>query len=300
MTRGHYVGKYEIIRKLGQGGEGSVFLAKDRDLKRFAAVKRVGGPPQSTDRETDMRIVKEADFLQQLKHPMLPVVYDLLWEDAWYLVMEYVEGVTLREYTDRNGPFPEKTVCLWAGQLLDILAYLHTRKPPVIYRDLKPDNIMVCPDGNLKLVDFGAAYRSCFGDGIERGMAATAGYAAPEQMRRTGACADERSDIYAFGRILYYAVTGSDPAKPPYAARPIYEYQPLLSKRLGKLIQKCTADDPRKRYQTAPKVRRDLAGCGRGRGRFGRRGFVRAAEKKIWLTEKPDNSGSVLLRTKNV
>ena len=294
------IGKYVVIRELGQGGEGCVYLARDEDLQRLVAIKKVNR--KERDGEEEKQLVKEADFLQQLRHPMLPVIYDLVWEDAWYLVMEYIQGTTLHDYIERSGYVQEEQACAWAGQLLDILMYLHTRKTPVIYRDLKPDNIMVCPDERLKLVDFGAAYRRSFGGEQEHGMAATLGYAAPEQFGiflnhggQAGECkagyagqrtyADERSDIYALGKVLYYIVTGADPGKPPYTSLSIRDYQPLLSGTLERLIRKCIMDDPAERYQVAAEIRRDLDKCKKGRHRLRHRSFIRIIEKQVWLTE---------------
>ena len=299
-TGNMYIGKYTVIRKLGQGGEGCVYLARDEDLQRLVAIKKVNRKEQ--DGEEEKQLVKEADFLQQLRHPMLPVIYDLVWEDAWYLVMEYIQGTTLHNYVERSGYVQEEQACVWAGQLLDILMYLHTRKTPVIYRDLKPDNVMVCPDGRLKLVDFGAAYRRSFGGEQEHGMAATLGYAAPEQFGKllnhggqAGECkasyagqriyADERSDIYALGKVLYYIVTGADPAKPPYTSLSIRDYQPLLSDRLERLIRKCIMDDPAERYQVVSEIRRDLDKCKKGGHRLRHRSFIKVIEKQVWLTE---------------
>ena len=296
------VGKYTIIRKLGQGGEGCVYLARDEDLQRLVAIKKMNRKEQ--DGEEEKRLMKEADFLQQLRHPMLPVVYDLLWEGAWYLVMEYVQGTTLHDYIERNGYVQEEQACAWAEQLLDILEYLHTRKTPVIYRDLKPDNIIVCPDGRLKLVDVGAAFRRSFGGEKERVMAATLGYAAPEQLGYQNlwnhggqagglepgyagqtAYADERSDIYAFGKVLYFIVTGADPAKPPYTSLSVCDYQPLLSDRLERFIRKCIKDNPSERYQVVSEARRDLDRCRGSRHRLRHKSFIRVIEKKVWLTE---------------
>ena len=296
------IGKYTVIRELGQGGEGCVCLARDEDLQRLVAIKKVNRKEKGGMEEK--QLMKEADFLQQLRHPMLPIIYDLLWEDAWYLVMEYIQGTTLHDYIERNGYVQEEQACAWAEQLLDILEYLHTRKTPVIYRDLKPDNIMVCPDGRLKLVDFGAAYKRSFGGVQERGMAATIGYAAPEQLgyqrlrnhdgqaeeSETGcvgqrAYADERSDIYAFGKVLYYIATGADPAKPPYTSLSIRDYQPLLSGRLERFIRKCIQDNPSERYQVVSDARRDLDRCRGSRHRLRHKSFIRMIEKKVWLTE---------------
>ena len=308
-----FIGKYTIIRKLGQGGEGCVYLARDEDLQRLVAIKKMNRKEQ--DGEEEKQLMKEADFLQQLRHPMLPIIYDLLWEDAWYLVMEYIQGTTMHDYIEQNGYVQEEQACAWAEQLLDILEYLHTRKTPVIYRDLKPDNIMVCPDGRLKLVDFGAAYRRSFGGVQDYGMAATLGYAAPEQIiggrdseydaqierqpwfarkvvSKRGceraiqtAYADERSDIYAFGKVLYYIVTGADPAKPPYTSLSVRDYQPLLSDRLERFIRKCIKDNPSERYQVASEARRDLGRCRGSRHRLRCKSFIRVIEKKVWLTE---------------
>ncbi len=294
------IGKYVVLRTLGRGGEGCVYLARDEGLQRLVAIKEVRSAAR--DRESEKELMREADFLQQLRHPMLPVVYDLLWEEGWYIVMEYVQGMTLSGYIARYGCVPEERARDWAAQLLDILGYLHTRKTPVIYRDLKPDNIMVCPDGRLKLVDFGAACRRSFGGHGGNVMAATPGYAAPEQLGRRGlperpaeeaepetagreAYADERSDLYAFGKVLYYIVTGSDPAGPPYTSRSIRDYQPMLSDGLERVIRRCIREEPSERYRTAAETARELDRAGRRKSRLRRRPFVRMIEKQVWLTE---------------
>lgn len=150
-TEKNSIGKYKVLRLLGEGGEGSVYLARDEDLQRMAAVKHLG------------KSRREAEWLQKLEHPMLPVIYELLWDESWYLVMEYIRGITLRRYIDENGYACEEQVCTWIEQLLDVTEYLHTMKPPVIYRDFKPDNIIVCPDGHIRLVDFGAAVLRNYG-----------------------------------------------------------------------------------------------------------------------------------------
>lgn len=303
------LGKYRMIKPLGQGGEGFVWLAEDESLSRMAAVKRLWD-------EDEERIRNEAAFLRDLRHPMLPVVYDLIcvqecvmnmetleyapWEagrgshsclieNGWYLVMEYIDGISLHKYIESQGRIEEEQACLWAAALLDVLAYLHTRKTPVIYRDLKPDNIMVCRDGGLKLVDFGAAVFRNFGDGRDVGMAYTAGYAAPEQRGTRGGSvyADERSDLYAFGKLLYYMVTGADPGVPPYASLMASLYNPLLSEGVERVIDRCVCEDPEARYQVAGDVMADLKERSL-RQRSRRRNFVRHVEKQVYLTEKEE------------
>jgi serine/threonine-protein kinase len=278
------VGKYEIIRKLGQGGEGFVYLAHDEGLNRMTALKRVWENSQATEAQ----LAKEAAFLQALRHPMLPVVYDLLWEDAWYLVMEYIEGVSLHYYIEKQGMIDEAQARRWAGQLLSILQYLHTRKTPVIYQDLKPENIIVCPDGNLRMVDFGAAcYRNYSGDRHIR-LAASAGYAAPElfQCDGRGGVPDERSDIFAFGRVMYYVLTGANPAYPPYASLPVASYAPEVSHSLERIVLKCMQEDPAKRYQVVENIQAALAGKRGKRVLEHRKQFIRKVEKRVALTEK--------------
>ncbi len=293
---GVFLDKYTLIRPLGKGGEGSVFLAWDQRLQRYVAIKRIRrleeageaetGQTQDVEGEGGMR---EAEHLRQLQHPMLPVIFDLFEDDKGVrcLVMEYIQGMTLGDYIERNGYVREKQACIWGKQLTEVLTYLHTRRPPVIYRDLKPQNVIVCPDGHLRLVDFGAAYRKNFGAAEERRMAFTPGYGAPEQSGRNGQGirADERSDIYALGMLLYYMVTGADIAKPPYAALSVREYQPFAGERIEEIIRRCIRVDPEERYQLAVEAGEDLLQCEDGRKHRRRQSFIRRVEKQIWLTE---------------
>lgn len=280
---GERIGKYRILHPLGKGGEGVVYLAEDTALGRQAALKRL-----QREEECGEEIKREAAFLRDLRHPMLPVVYDLIFEGSWYLAMEYIEGISLHNYIKTGGGVDEEQACLWGEALLEVLIYLHTRETPVIYRDLKPDNIMVGRDGSLRLVDFGAAFLRSFGEKRKERAAWTAGFAAPEQQGASGRkiYADERSDIYAFGRTLYYMVTGADPGKPPYAALAPSVYNPLLSPGIERLIGHCTMEEPGERYQVAAEALRDLRERGQWRKGSGKRGFLRHVEKQICLTQR--------------
>ncbi len=284
VEEGKTAGKYRIIKTLGEGGEGCVYLAEDESLCRRVALKRVW----QGENETGEEIRREAALLRDLRHAMLPVVYDFFYEDDWYLAMEYIEGVSLQHYIESRGAVEEEQGCLWADALLDVLCYLHARKPPVIYRDLKPANIMVCRDGTMKLVDFGAAALKSYGERPEGWMAATVGYAAPEQWPRKGQTpwADERSDLYAFGKILYYMVTGADPAKPPYTALSIAHYNPLLSAGLERIIRRCIEDEPEARYQVAEEVRKELSERHLWKKKGFAGGFLRHVEKQVYLIRK--------------
>lgn len=287
------IGKYRILRPLGQGGEGVVYLAQDMSLGRQVALKAL-----REDGNAGETIRREAAFLRDLRHSMLPVVYELfhgdlradsspLQEGGWYLVMEYLAGISLHYYIEQYGCVREEQACLWGEMLLDVLIYLHTRETPVIYQDLKPDNIIVCQDGSLKLVDFGAAFFRNYGEKREERMAWTAGFCAPEQQGAAGRqpYADERSDIYAFGKTLYYMVTGADPAKPPYGQIAPSLYQPLLSPGFERLVGRCTMEEPDERYQVAAEALRDLRERGNWKRGTGKRGFLRCVEKQICLVQ---------------
>ena len=297
MTGRILLGKYELRREIGAGGSSVVYLAWDRHMERYAAVKAEKQPAEPARPDI---LKKEMEILKALKHPMLPVVYDYFQEIERYLVMEYIHGESLHNLIEREGSISEKQVYKWAIQLSDLLSYLHMQKTPVIYCDLKPENVIVCPDGNLRVIDFGAALRICYDGKAQERLAGTIGYAPPEQLTgMTGnqggyeARADERSDIYTLGTTMYHMLTGHSPARPPYGLRPIRCMKPELTRDMERIVEKCTEAEPSKRYQTAMEVKKDLA-----EQRFsGRRHFfrefrrrkryvLRRMEKQVWLTEK--------------
>lgn len=163
--------------------------------------------------------------------------------------MDYVEGETLKRVVDREGAQKQEHVLQWALSLCDVLMYLHSQNPPIIYRDMKPANIMLQPNGNIKLIDFGIA-REYKEKNIEDTVSlGTKGYAAPEQFGGRGQT-DIRTDIYCLGVTLYHLVTGKNPAEPPYEIYPIRHWDGRLSAGLEKIIQKCTQANPDERYQS--------------------------------------------------
>ena len=135
--------KYEVLRTIGSGRTGTVYLVRDLNLNRLAAVKE----------STEEFLLAETELLKEVEHPGLPGIYDCFKEEGrTFLVMEYVEGMTLRKYLEKHGRVPERQAVKWAVDLCRILGYLHDRHPAVIYRDLKPENIMIRQDGRLKLM----------------------------------------------------------------------------------------------------------------------------------------------------
>lgn len=235
---------------------GVVYLVKDLHLNKLAAVKACKNPGDEKSTFDEMEILKK------LSHTALPGIIDFFEEgERIFLVMEYVDGITLEQYLRKFGRAEVSLVVKWALELTEVLQYLHTQNPPVIYRDLKPSNIMIRPDGSIKLIDFGAAFsgkQELEGDGM---IAGTPGYAAPEQWR--DGRAGKTSDIYALGAVLHEMLTGISPRSFFQDKRPVREYDKSISRELEKIIIICTKKRPGERYQSMEDLRRALCGCGR-------------------------------------
>lgn len=236
--------RYAIQRLIGGGGMGMVYLAHDQRLSnRPCAIKEMVDhfiDPQQRIAANDY-FAREADTLAQLKHPAIPAISDRFDDqNRHYLVMEYVEGRNLEEeIAVRGGPLPEGLVIDIARQLCDVLAYLHGLIPPVVYRDMKPSNVMLTEKGRVVLVDFGIA--RLFKAARKGTMIGTLGFAPPEQYQ---GIADPRSDIYSLGATLHYVVTGRDPEKfPPFSFPPIRDLRPDISSNLAGAIDRALAYD---------------------------------------------------------
>jgi serine/threonine protein kinase len=234
--------RYAVQRLIGGGGMGMVYLAHDQRLSnRPCAIKEMVDhfiDPQQRIEANDY-FAREADTLAQLKHPAIPAISDRFDDqNRHYLVMEYVEGRNLEEeIAVRGGPLPEGLVIDIARQLCDVLAYLHGLTPPVVYRDMKPSNVMLTEKGRVVLVDFGIA--RLFKAARKGTMIGTLGFAPPEQYQGV---ADPRSDIYSLGATLHYVVTGRDPEKfPPFSFPPIRDLRPDVSSTLAGAIDRALA-----------------------------------------------------------
>lgn len=241
--------KYEVLHQIGAGGMGKVYLARDRNLDRLVVMK-----------ESDNRfLLPEAEILKELEHPGLPAVYDCFtWQERAFLVMEYIEGMSLRQYLDKHKRVSERQAVKWAVQLCEILGYLHNRRPSVVYRDLKPENIMIRQNGEVKLIDFGGALRCAWGKEREEMCVGTRGYCPQEQWRDTQG--DVSWDIYGLGAVLHEMLTGANPATPPYEKRPLMEYDKSLSRALDEIVRKCMAKNARDRYPSMEFLQKELCG----------------------------------------
>lgn len=242
-------GKYEILKQIGKGGMSTVYLAMDRRLNKQWAVKEIHRSVKGTgDAIAVQSLLVEANLMKRLDHPALPRIVDII-EDRQkiFIVMDYIEGESLDKILRVYGPRPQEQVLDWAKQLCDVLEYLHSRKPPIIYRDMKPANVMLKPEGNLKVIDFGIAREYKEENSTDTVVLGTAGYAPPEQhgLRQT----DVRSDIYALGMTMHHLLTGKDPRDEAYTYEPVRSWNPEVSQGLERVIDKCTALDPEERYR---------------------------------------------------
>lgn len=251
-------GKYRILQKIGQGGMSVVYLARNERANKQWAIKEVRKDGVHDYEVVKQGLVAEIDMLKRLSHPHLPSIIDVIdGTDSFLIVMDYVEGNPLDKAIEATGAQSQENVIDWAKQLCDVLGYLHSRKPPIIYRDMKPANVMLKPDGSVVLIDFGTAREYKNASVADTTCLGTRGYAAPEQFGGMGQT-DARTDIYCLGATIYHLVTGHNPCTYPYEMRPIREWNPQLSTGLESIILKCTQSNPDDRYQSCAELYYDL------------------------------------------
>ncbi len=255
--------RYRIVEILGQGGMGSVYRAVDENLGVDVAVKE----NLFTTDEYARQFRLEAVILANLRHPNLPRVTDhfVIGDQGQYLVMDYIEGEDLRQRMERMGNVTEDEAILLGAALCDALMYLHTRKPPILHRDLKPGNVKITSDGHIFLVDFGLAKVLHGSQATTTGARAmTPGYSPPEQYGT--ARTDPRTDIYSLGATLYAALSGIIPEDGLARAMDNTQLTPLrkrnskVSRRLAASIEKAMGIDPADRFQNAEEFKRSLLG----------------------------------------
>ena len=272
--------KYKILDIIGRGGMSVVYLAINESVNKQWAIKEV-----LKDGNQDIEIVKmgllvEINLLKELRHPGLPSIVDIIENsETLLIVMDYIEGNTLEYVLKEQGILSQKLVVSWAKQLCEVLIYLHTRTPPIIYRDMKPANIMLKPDGKIVLIDFGIARKFKKDSSTDTICLGTRGYAPPEQFKGSGQKqTDPRSDIYCLGATLYHLLTGHNPCDPPFEMYPIKKWRKSLSDGLEKIILKCTQENPENRYQTCEELLYALEHYNEIEDRY-----LRVLKKKLWL-----------------
>ena len=245
--------KYEILKLLNTGGMNSaIYLALDKKLNRQWAIKKV----RKSSSQTTSMLMAEASIMKNLDHPMLPRIVGIE-EDSkfFYIIMDFVQGENLKTVVTSSGPQAQDTVVSWGVKLCDVLTYLHGKG--IVYRDMKPANIMLSPDGNIKLIDFGIAREYKENASEDTTALGTEGYAAPEQYEGKGQT-DARTDVYGMGITLFQLLTGVNPSSYQENIFSIRLQNPNLSSGLDKIILKCTNKDPKKRYQSTEELKKAL------------------------------------------
>ncbi len=255
-------GRYQLEARIGQGGMGAVYKASDtRFNNRPIAIKemsRAGLTPAHVQ-EAEESFEHEARLLADLLHPNLPRIYDHFTEnERSYLVMDFIEGQTLEDYMEKaaGNPIPLEQVLDWGEQICDVLSYLHTHQPPIIFRDLKPSNVMISDSGHVYLIDFGIARVFKPGQSHDTVALGSPGFAAPEQYGK--AQSTPRSDIYSLGALLHCLLTGVDPSEQPFFFRPASELNPAVPPELQQLLQQMLDMDADKRPASAQDVAKVL------------------------------------------
>lgn len=263
-------GRYRILGFLGRGGMGTVYQCEDLRLsgKRWAIKEMMVYDPASQE-QIEESFKREAQMLSRLRHRNLPMIVDYFIEDSrQYLVMEYIEGENLGQVIQREGPASELQAMRWALELCQVLDYLHRQEKPVIFRDLKPDNIIMTEDRHIKLVDFGLARQFEPGKHRDTQASGSVGYAPPEQWE-DAAQTDERSDVYSLGATMFYVLTGKPPS-PVYGSQRLRPYRPHLDGGAEAIVLKCLQPEPSQRYANSSELIRDLL---------------------LWLSKQPDQQG---------
>jgi len=251
-------GRYKVLSLLGEGGMGSISLTYDLSLNKLCAVKGIckKGLSDLPEKERDAILKpfkKEAEMLASLRHPGLPCVTDYFTEkDVCYLVMDYIEGkdleTALQEYGEHG--VPEELVVKWAKEILHALEYLHSQDPPVIYRDMKPENVMLrASDGRIMLIDFGLARTINPLSQDTMTSIGTPAYAPKELFQGQPQI---RTDIYSLGATMHCLLTGIEPL--PFKFEPVRHIVPSLPADLEKIIIKSLKDNPDERFSTAAEM----------------------------------------------
>lgn len=252
---------YEILATVGQGGMAAVYKARELTTGATVAIKEMSqeGLPPDELKEALASFTFEADTLRRLRHANLPRVYERFAEHfRQYLVMDFVEGQTLEQRLQAAGgnPLPEAEVLGWARQICEVLTYLHSQRPPIIFRDLKPANVMVTRTGHIYLIDFGIARVFAPGRSRDTQVLGTPGFAPPEQYGK--AQTDPRADIYALGCTLYQLLTAYDPATTPFNLPPMRSRAPTISPQVQRAIERATKLNRDERYPTVAAFAADL------------------------------------------
>lgn len=290
--------RYEILNVIGRGGMSTVYQARDLDTGRLLAVKDVKRSSEEQNQVVEQSLAAEGRLLMQLSNPHLPAIYDIIEDqDTFVLVMDYIQGESLDKIIARSGAQSVELTLDWGMQICDVFDYLHNQPTPIIYRDMKPANVMLQPDGKLMMIDFGTARTQKVGIEMRADTICigTAGFAAPEQFGGIGQ-STARTDIFCLGATLYNMVTGHSPCERPMGILPLEQWNPALANSpIAEIIYKCTRQDPDERYQTALELREDLRLASIGAFKKGRSGPLSGGLRRPeWQKQDVQGKGMIV------
>lgn len=246
--------KYELLKQIGQGGTTNVYLAIDNRVNKQWAIKILRDDLPNFELSKNS-LLKEVEILKRLNHPAIPKIIDVIESNDFFaIVLDYIEGETLDSIVNNYGKQSVMQIIDWSLQLCDVLGYLHSLNPPHIYRDMKPANIILKPDGKISIIDFGIMRTYKPNQKADTVSLGTVGFAAPEQFG--SAQTDCRSDIYALGMTMYNLCSGIRPKG--NCKIDFINEKDALSNGLISIIKKCTELNPKDRYQSCNELKADL------------------------------------------
>lgn len=287
-------GRYQIIKIVGKGGMSTVYQARDLTNQNLLAIKDVERTGQEANQVVEQSLGAEGKMLKQLTNPHLPKIYDIIENpENFMLVMDFIEGESLDKVIAREGPQSPERVCYWGMQICEVFDYLHNQPKPIIYRDMKPANLILKPDGTLMMIDFGTA-RTQKDDVVmaqDTTCIGTAGFAAPEQYGGSGQ-STARTDIFCLGATLYNMIIGRMPSS--IVGVPFENLNPVEADMpLADIIRKCTKSDPSERYQTAMELYRDLYLASTGTLQSATKGKSGGLPKMTWQKQSFAGAGMI-------
>lgn len=291
--------RYQIIKEIGKGGMSTVYQARDLSTGKLLAVKDVKRTGKEADQAVEQSLVTEGNMLKKLSNSHLPKIYDVIENaDSFMMVMDYIEGESLDRVIARDGAQPMDRVLDWGMQICEVFDYLHNQPTPIIYRDMKPANVILKPNGQLMMIDFGTARTQKFGVvmAADTLCLGTAGFAAPEQFGGFGQ-STPKTDIFCLGATLYNMITGHSPSDRPQGILPLENWNVSLKDTpISYIIYKCTRNDPDARYQTARELYEDLKKARMGTfgdpSTWGNSGKLTGTLNKAWQKQEVKTPGA--------
>lgn len=248
-------GKYEVLKVIHSKGMSAVYLVIDTSLRKQWCLKEIRKSDAGKNNVEYDALLQEANIMKGLNHSSIPRITTIEEDgDSLFIIMDYVDGMSIKSWLAKKGKIEQDIVVVWMKQITQVMMYLHNRPNPIFYRDMKPDNVMIQGDGNIKVLDFGISMVLTSKDTKIVRALGTKGYAAPEQSKK-GNIADLRSDIYAMGKTMYYMLTGLNPSQlPKDRLKSVREIDSSISIGLEQIVNKCIQENPDDRFQSCEEL----------------------------------------------